>query len=124
MEGVRRASSRGRAIGAVARSTPVFAPGSSDGVNRSPSDSRHDVAVALQSFLIDFGDVERVPNLCAVTATDENDALALVRGAYGQAPSPVSIEALSAAAIQDRIGHFDFGVPVVRGIWFPHISNP
>jgi hypothetical protein len=83
----------------------------------------------LRTFLItDFGDSERWrPLACAVTAYDENDALELVRVVYppdGDQPPRDSIEELTPEAIQNRIGHFDFGIPVVRGVWFPHLTNP
>lgn len=81
-------------------------------------------SVSLQSFLIHLARTERVPTVCAVTALDEADAVTLVRDAYGTDADPVSIEALPPVTIQERIGPFDFGVPVVRGIWYPHINNP
>jgi hypothetical protein len=88
---------------------------------------RHDADVSLRSFLIDFGNAERLPHLCAVTAQDDADALTLVRDAYrpgGEVPKPVSVEMLPPAEIQERIGSLDFGVPVARGIWYPHINDP
>ncbi len=68
-----------------------------------------------------------MPFACAVSAYDVDDALEFVREVYapdGALPRPGSVEELSPEAIQQRIGNFDFGVPVVRGIWYPHLSNP
>lgn len=85
-------------------------------------------AMALRSFLFSFLSQEvRLPLSCAVTAFDEEDALSLVQETYcpGVAlPGPTEAEELSPAQIQARIGNVDFGVPVVRGIWYPHLNNP
>ena len=69
----------------------------------------------------------RLPLSWAVTAFDEADALGLVRDTYcpgAELPSPDESEELSPAVIQERIANVDYGVPVVRGIWYPHLNNP
>ena len=69
----------------------------------------------------------RVPFACAVSAYSEDDALDLLRATYapdGDLPQPGTIAELPPAEIQKRIGSADFGVPVVRGIWYPHVGNP
>ena len=83
----------------------------------------------LRTYLIADFDVRgcQMPFACAVSAYDEDDALDLVRATYApdrDLPRPGSVEELSPEEIQRRIGNFDFGVPVVRGIWYPHVSNP
>jgi len=83
----------------------------------------------LRSFLVaDFGVSGcRLPFACAVSAYDEEDALDQIRATYApndDLPRPGTVEELSPEAIQQRIGNFDFGVPVTRGIWYPHLSNP
>ena len=84
--------------------------------------------VTLRSFLFRFVSEEvRLPLSCAVTAFDEADALGLVRDTYcpgAELPSPDESEELSPAVIQERIANVDYGVPVVRGIWYPHLNNP
>lgn len=85
------------------------------------------IDVTLRSFLVEFGDSPRLPRVCAVTAYDERDALALIRNVYSpdaELPEPVILLALAPAEILARIGTFDFGVPVLRGIWYPHLDNP
>lgn len=42
----------------------------------------------------------------------------------GALPDSLAIDELSPEEIQARIGNFDFGVPVVRGIWYPHLGDP
>jgi hypothetical protein len=81
----------------------------------------------LRTFLVtDFRSPE-MPFACAVSAYDQDDALDLVRATYApdrDLPRHWSIEELTPEEIQRRIGNFDFGVPVVRGIWYPHLNNP
>ena len=84
--------------------------------------------MTLRTFLItDFGVSGcQMPFACAVTAYDEGDAVELIRVTYvpdGEL-RPGSIEELEPQEILNRIGHFDFGVPVVRGIWYPHLTSP
>lgn len=69
----------------------------------------------------------RVPAWCAVTAFDADDAVELVRSVYAPddlLPLSVEVEDLSPKEIQSRIGNSDFGVPVLRGIWYPHVDDP
>jgi hypothetical protein len=42
----------------------------------------------------------------------------------GGVPKPIVVEALTPEEIHARTGQFDFGVPVLRGIWYPHVDNP
>ncbi len=87
--------------------------------------------MALRSFLIRFatdGTGCRFPSACAVTAYDEQDALGLVRSSYakdGELP-PVSEMQVGVTfeEVAAQIGNADYGVPVVRGIWYPHLDNP
>lgn len=86
-------------------------------------------STVLRTFLIADFDVSgcHMPFACAVSAYDQEDAVELVRATYAPEsglPRPGSIEELSAEEIQRRIGNADFGVPVVRGIWYPHANNP
>jgi hypothetical protein len=83
--------------------------------------------MSLRSFLIEFDTEENIPSVCAVTARDESDALTLIRDTYrpeGVLPDPTTMEQHTPEAIQSRIGRFDFGMPVTRGVWYPHIDNP
>ena len=84
--------------------------------------------VGLRSFLITSDNVERFPACWAVTPLDEDDALELLRAVYpppdGLLPQMLVVEELSPKEIHGRIGNFDYGVPVVRGVWYPHLDNP
>jgi len=84
--------------------------------------------VTLRSFyLTDFGESGCwMPFACAVTAYDERDALEMVGAVYSPTslPTPGVVEELTPEEIMRRIGHFDFGVPVVRGVWYPHVNTP
>jgi hypothetical protein len=90
-----------------------------------------DCTVALRSYLIrinDDGGGCRFPVACAVTAHDEADALALVRETYCHEhhalPAVTVQEGVTFEEVVQQIGDADYGVPVVRGIWYPHLSNP
>jgi hypothetical protein len=91
-----------------------------------------DSSVSLQAFWFEFGPDDRygcnLPFACGVTAASEAEALALVANQFiGGQPLPPrrrTIENLSLDEIESRWGQLDFGVPVVRGIWFPHVQNP
>lgn len=90
-------------------------------------DSVQTWVVSLRSFLITSGRGERLPAWCAVTALDEEDALELVRSVFGPDgdwSQTVAVEELGPDEIQERIGNLDYGVPVVRGICYPHLDNP
>lgn len=83
--------------------------------------------VTLRSFLIQSHSGGRFPRLCAVTASDPEDALGLFKATYsrdGLVSQALAIDELSPAEIQRRIGNADFGIPIVRGIWYPHLENP
>lgn len=83
--------------------------------------------VSLRSFLITSDHADRLPVCSAVTALDEDDALELLRAVYRSdevLPQTLVVEELSPDEIQARIGNFDYGIPVVRGIWYPHLANP
>lgn len=86
-------------------------------------------STSLRSYLVTDFDVSGcwMPFACAVSAYSETDALELLRATYapeGDLPRPGTVEELTAEEIQRRIGNYDFGVPVVRGVWYPHLSNP
>ena len=74
-----------------------------------------------------MSDEVRLPFACAATAFDEPDALSLVQETYCPGvplPAPTEAEELNPEEILARLGNYDFGVPVVRGIWYPHLNNP
>jgi hypothetical protein len=71
----------------------------------------------------------RLPIGCAVTAYDLDDALEQIRAVYApevdSLPAPTSIqEGVTFEEVEAQIGRADFGVPVLRGIWYPHLENP
>jgi hypothetical protein len=83
------------------------------------------------AYLIEFAPPSRdVPWLCAVTAYDADDAMSLVAAAFrpdGSSLPEVTevLEGVTFDDVKERVGaHGGFGVPVVRGIWYPHIENP
>ena len=111
---IRAPSAADTPVGAAARQT-------------IPRSLRQTARVSLQSFLITSRGDEHFPGWSAVTAYDDADALGLLQAAYrpgGSLPARLVVEELSPAEIQLRIGNFDYGVPVVRGIWYPHTTNP
>lgn len=73
-----------------------------------------------------------LPWACGVTAFDERDALdqvaelfpdGLARHQVRRRLEDVDVSDL-AAELESRGRSFDFGVPLVRGVWYPHVRNP
>ena len=73
-----------------------------------------------------------MPWACGVTGHDEADALrhieALWPGGLDSYAIRRRIEDLDvsdlATEVAAKMAPVDFGVPVVRGIWYPHLTNP
>jgi hypothetical protein len=69
---------------------------------------------------------------CGVTAVDEDDARSLILELLGEAELPpvrrvsvdVDVSALPDAVTHPLGTHASYGVPVWRGVWFPHVSQP
>ena len=87
--------------------------------------------MSLRSFWIEWTTETgvRLPLGCAVTAFDLDDALEQIRSVYSPndapLPTPTSVrEGVTPDDVEAQVGRRDFGVPVVRGIWYPHLDNP
>jgi hypothetical protein len=88
-------------------------------------------AVILRSFWVEWTSPtpERLPLGCAVTAWDLDDALEQIRSVYCPTASEVSQptlveEDITVEGVATRVGWVDIGVPLLRGIWYPHLDNP
>ena len=87
--------------------------------------------MSLQSYLVRFaghGSGCWVPLAVAVTARDEQDALDLIRATYAQGSDLPPVAEMQVGVTFDdvaaQVGKADYGGPVVRGIWYPHLDNP
>jgi hypothetical protein len=73
-----------------------------------------------------------LPWACGVTAFDEEDALHqladLFPDGYRRHRARRRLEDVDlsdlAAELQRRGRSFDFGIPLSRGVWYPHVANP
>lgn len=74
----------------------------------------------------------RMPWACGVTGHDEADALRLVEEHF---PGGLTTHRIRrrvedvdvttvASEVAEKMSPVDFGVPMVRGIWYPHLGNP